>query len=71
MTEEQIEQAIVEIEKLEFPTVDFDEWGPSEKYDGVYYSRGIGEIEGQELDVTIYFNPETSDWDVLIEEVEK
>lgn len=67
--ENQIEQAIIEIEKANFPKVYFDEWGPSEKYQGLYYSRGIGDVDGEELDVTIYYDPATGEWDTLIEEV--
>jgi len=68
---EEIEQVMLEFEKANFPDINFDEFGPSEKYDGLYYSRGIGEIDGKEVDVTIYYDPATEDVDVLIEELEE
>ena len=68
---EQIEQVMLEIEKSSFPTINFDEFGPSEKYDGLYYSRGIGEVDGEEVDVTIYYDPATEEVRISIEELEE
>ena len=71
-TIEQIEKALIEIEQSEFPNVDFDEFDQSGKYIGVSYSRGIGEVDGEWVDVTIYIDNETLEVvDILIEEPEK
>ena len=70
-TIEQIQDALVAIEQLEFPNVYFDEFAESGKYAGVSYSRGIGEVDGEEVDVTIYIDNETLEVvDILIEEPE-
>ena len=68
---EQIEKALISIEKANFPNVNFDEFGASEKYDGLYYSRGIGEVDGEEVDVTIYYDPATEEVRISIEELEE
>jgi hypothetical protein len=63
-----IETALIAIEQSEFPNVYFDEFSESNKYDGVSYSRGIGEVNGEEVDVTIYIDNETLEVvDILIE----
>lgn len=70
-TIKQIEDALVAIEQSEFPNVYFDEFAESGKYAGVSYSRGIGEVDGEEVDVTIYIDNETLEVvDILIEEPE-
>ena len=69
---EQIQNALIAIEQSEFPNVYFDEFDQSGKYAGVSYSRGIGEVDGEDVDVTIYIDNETLEIvDVLIEELEK
>jgi len=69
---EQIQNALIAIEQSEFPNVYFDEFHQSGKYQGVSYSRGIGEVDGEDVDVTIYIDNETLEIvDVLIEELEK
>jgi len=69
---EQIQNALIAIEQSEFPNVYFDEFDQSGKYQGVSYSRGIGEVDGEDVDVTIYIDNETLEIvDVLIEELEK
>ena len=71
-TIEQIQNALIAIEQSEFPNVYFDEFDQSSKYQGVSYSRGIGEVDGEEVDVTIYIDDETLEVvDYLIEELEK
>jgi hypothetical protein len=63
-----IQTALIAIEQSEFPNVYFDEFSESNKYDGVSYSRGIGEVNGKEVDVTIYIDNETLEVvDILIE----
>ena len=70
--QETIQNAINKIEKSEFPNVYFDEFDQSGRYQGVSYSRGIGEVDGEEVDVTIYIDNETLEVvDVLIEQPEK
>jgi hypothetical protein len=67
-----IETALTAIEQSKFPNVYFDEFAESGRYPNVSYSRGIGEVEGEEVDVTIYIDNETLEVvDILIEEVEK
>ena len=67
-----IEKALIAIEQSEFPNVYFDEFDQSGKFTNVSYSRGIGELDGEEVDVTIYINDETLEVvDVLIEEPQK
>jgi len=68
---EQIEKVLIALEESEYPNVNFDEFGPSEKYDGLYYSRGIGEVDGEELDVTIYYDPATGEVNISFEELEE
>ena len=69
---EQIQNALIAIEQSEFPNVYFDEFAESGKYAGVSYSRGIGEVDGEEVDITIYIDNETLEVvDILIEELEK
>lgn len=64
-----IETALTAIEQSVFPNVYFDELSESNKYDGVSYSRGIGEVDGREVDVTIYIDNETLEVvDILIED---
>ena len=69
---EQIQNALIAIEQSEFPNVYFDEFAESGKYAGVSYSRGIGDVDGEEVDITIYIDNETLEVvDILIEELEK
>jgi len=67
-----IESALSAVEKSKFPNVDFDEIDKSEKYSGLYYSRGTGEHEGKEVDVTIYIDGKTLEVvDILVEQVQE
>ena len=70
---EQIQNELMELGN-EYPSIHFDEFDESSKYAGIYYARGIGEaIDEWELDteladVTIYWNPETEEAELIIEE---
>ena len=70
---ERIENKLLEL-CSEFPTIHFDELDESSKYAGVYYARGIGEaidewyLDTELADVTIYWNPETEEAELIIEE---
>jgi hypothetical protein len=82
---EQIQEKLIELGSV-FPNIHFDEWGESCKYVGIYYARGIGEAieewcpenpdgdgicEGDLVDVTIYWDPETEEAELIVEPYEE
>ena len=80
-TEQQIYDKLVELSS-DWPTIDFDTLEPSNRYDGIYYARGIGEaieewIDGEEIcegdlvDVTIYWDPKHQEAELIVEPYEE
>ena len=80
-TEQQIYDKLVELSS-DWPTIDFDTLEPSNRYDGIYYARGIGEaieewIDGEEIcegdlvDVTIYWDPKLEEAELIVEPYEE
>ena len=73
--EQQIFNKLVELSQ-EFPTIDFDTFEESGRYEGVYYTRGVGEaleewdIETELADVTIYWDPKHEEAELIIEPYE-
>lgn len=80
MTQEQIFDKLTELAQ-DWPTIDFDTFDESQRYEGVYYTRGIGEAAeewidddeicaGDLVDVTIYWHVEEQWAELLVEPYE-
>ncbi len=76
-SEQQIFNKLIELGQA-WPTIHFDTLEESGKYEGIYYTRGIGEaieewIDGEEIcegslvDVTIYWDPSREEAELIVE----